>query len=109
MRPSKYCEHFRPWLGTSRGELNEVCVDEQHHTATRCTACIDVINQHGNNIYRHWKARIKEVGNDRILEPELWGYYTLEQAKAHFGLDEADVEWYTIDDMNEEGGNNAND
>ena len=61
-------------------------------------------------VYRHWRATIKEVGNDHILTPELWGYYDLQQAKRFFGLDEADVEWYKIEDVNEKkGGNDEND
>lgn len=51
-------------------------------------------------VYSHWRATIKEVGNDHILTPELWGYYDLQQAKRFFGLDEADVEWYKIEDYN---------
>ncbi len=64
----------------------------------------DLLKNQDAPVYHQWRARIKEVGNDTILEPELWGYSTLEQAKAFFGLDEADVEWYTIEDMNEKGG-----
>lgn len=64
----------------------------------------DLLKNQDTPVYHQWRARIKEVGNDTILEPELWGYSTLEQAKAFFGLDEADVEWYTIEDVNEKKG-----
>lgn len=41
MRPKKYCQHFFPWLGTSRGEYNDMCVDKEKRTSKPCDACID--------------------------------------------------------------------
>lgn len=51
---------------------------------------------------RHWKVTIKEVGNPRLLTPELVGDYELEDVRKHFGLDDRDVEWYTITEITKE-------
>lgn len=48
--------------------------------------------------YKRWKVRVKEVGNDSILTPEVWGYYTKEQVIDFLGLDKPDVEWYKIEE-----------
>ena len=51
---------------------------------------------------RHWKVVIKEVCNPVLLTPELVGDYELEDVRKHFGLDEQDVEWYTITEITKE-------
>lgn len=51
---------------------------------------------------RHWKVVIKEVGNSVLLTPELVGDYELEDVRKHFGLDEQDVEWFTITEVTKE-------
>lgn len=51
---------------------------------------------------RHWKVVIKEVCNSVLLTPELVGDYELEDVRKHFGLDERDVEWYTITEITKE-------
>lgn len=51
--------------------------------------------------YRNWKVTIKEVGGD-VLTPELHGPYDLEDVKKHFGLEEPDVEWYSIEEIKNE-------
>jgi len=43
-----------------------------------------------------WKVRLKEVGNDHILEPSLIGDFDREYVVKWFGLEEADVEWYEL-------------
>ena len=45
---------------------------------------------------------IKEVCNPVLLTPELVGDYELEDVRKHFGLDEQDVEWYTITEITKE-------
>lgn len=49
--------------------------------------------------YKRWKVRVKEVGNDNILTPEVWGYYTKEQVIEFLGLDKPDVEWYEMEEV----------
>lgn len=46
--------------------------------------------------YRHYRADIKEVGNDTILHPEHLGYKTVEQLEEFWGVHNDDVEWYQI-------------
>ena len=52
--------------------------------------------------YRKWKVAIKEVGRELPIHTELHGPYDLDDVKEHFGLEEPDVEWYTINEK--EGG-----
>ena len=49
--------------------------------------------------YKRWKVTCKEVGNDSILTPEVWGYYTEEDVIKHLGLDKDGIEWYKIEDL----------
>lgn len=49
--------------------------------------------------YKRWKVRVKEVGNDNILTPEVWGYYTKEQVIEFLGLNKPDVEWYEMEEV----------
>lgn len=49
--------------------------------------------------YRRFKARIKEKGNDTILTPEHWGYVTEEDCVKFWGLNNPDVEWYEIEEI----------
>ena len=30
------CKYYRPWQGTSRGEINDVCVDDEKRTMQKC-------------------------------------------------------------------------
>lgn len=48
--------------------------------------------------YRHWKVTVKEYGKDNLLHPSVSGNYTEEQVIAFLGLNEPDVEWYTIEE-----------
>ena len=45
---------------------------------------------------------MKEKGNDTILTPEVWGEKTKEDVIAFFGLENEDVEWYQIIDLDDE-------
>lgn len=54
-----------------------------------------------SNPYRNWKVTMKEVGGD-VLTPELHGPYDLEDVKKQFGLEEPDVDWYTINEIKNE-------
>ena len=40
MRPSKYCPLFLPWIGTNRGESEDVCLDKEKRTIKPCDNCI---------------------------------------------------------------------
>lgn len=51
-----------------------------------------------NMEYKRWKVTLKEVGNDTILTPEVWGYCTEEDVIEKLGLRNQDVEWYRIED-----------
>ena len=33
---SKHCKYFLPWITTSHGEINTVCVDNEKRTSKRC-------------------------------------------------------------------------
>ena len=35
-RPNFNCKYYRPWLGTSRGEINDACVDDEKRVSARC-------------------------------------------------------------------------
>lgn len=41
MRPSRYCPKFLPWIGTDRGEIDDVCFDEARRFTKPCDGCID--------------------------------------------------------------------
>ena len=43
-----------------------------------------------------WKVRLKEVGNDHILEPSLVKDCDRNYVIKWFGLDQPDIEWYEI-------------
>lgn len=30
------CKYYRPWQDTSRGEINDVCVDDEKRTMQKC-------------------------------------------------------------------------
>lgn len=49
--------------------------------------------------YKRWKVTVKEVGNDTILTPEVWGDKTEEDVIEQLGLRNQDVEWYRIEDL----------
>lgn len=46
MRPKLYCPKFQPWCGTSKGEIDEACVDNEKRTIKRCDGCIDKQNDY---------------------------------------------------------------
>ena len=46
--------------------------------------------------YHHYRADIKEVGNDTIIHQEYLGYKTVEQLEEFFGVHNDNVEWYRI-------------
>lgn len=52
--------------------------------------------------YKRWRVKMKEKGNDTILTPEVWGEKTKEDVIAFFGLENEDVEWYQIIDLDDE-------
>ncbi len=58
--------------------------------------------------YKRWRAHVKEKGNDSILKPEVWGVKTKEDVIKFLGLDNDDVEWYEIMDLDEEEKDNRN-
>lgn len=45
---------------------------------------------------------MKEKGNDTILTPEVCGEKTKEDVIAFLGLENEDVEWYQIIDLDDE-------
>lgn len=51
--------------------------------------------------YRKWKVTMKEVGGE-VLTPELHGPFDIDDVKDHFGLEEPDVEWYSIEEIKNE-------
>ena len=60
-----------------------------------------------NKYYKRWKITCKKVGNDNILTYNVWGYLTKEDVIEYLGLDEEDIEWYKIEDLDaikEKGG-----
>lgn len=56
MRPSKYCPKFLPWIGTNRGEIDDVCIDEVERTTKKCNDCIG-----------HPERKEEEKNNEEIL------------------------------------------
>ena len=49
-----------------------------------------------------YKVVIKEVGNDYTMHRTITTNGDLEYVKNHFGLEDADIEWYTIEKGKEE-------
>ena len=47
-------------------------------------------------LYRHYRADIKEKGNDTILHPEHLGYKTRKELEEFWGVHNDDVEWFKI-------------
>ena len=47
---------------------------------------------------RHWKVSIKET-SVAVLHTEMHGPFDLEDVRAHFGCEEPDVIWYTIEEI----------
>ena len=33
---NELCKHYRPWVGTNKGEINCACVDEEKRIITTC-------------------------------------------------------------------------
>lgn len=56
-----------------------------------------------NKPYREWEITIKEVGRELPIHTKRNGYYDLDDIRDYFGLEEPDVEWYTINEK--KGGN----
>ena len=52
--------------------------------------------------YRHFEARIKEVGNDHILTPSYSGCVDKAFLIKFWGLDAPDIEWYEINEVTNE-------
>lgn len=55
-----------------------------------------------NNIMekrRHFKIRAKERTTGQIVTPEFIGYKSQNEVIAFFGLEEPDIEWYTITEV----------
>ena len=50
--------------------------------------------------YRKWKVTIKEVARELPIHTELYGPWELDEVRDHFGLEEPDVDWYTINEIN---------
>lgn len=46
---------------------------------------------------KHWTVTTKEVGNPKPVVTRLDGDYELEDVRDFLGLEEPDVEWYTIE------------
>lgn len=44
-----------------------------------------------------YKVTIKEVNNDHVLHTSITTDQYLDYVRRHFGLEEPDVEWYTIE------------
>lgn len=51
---------------------------------------------------KHFKIRAKERPTGKIVTPEFIGYKTRDEVIAFFGLEEPDIEWYTITEITEE-------
>ena len=51
---------------------------------------------------RHWRVTVKKVGSNELINHELNGEYELHEVRQHFGLDEQGIEWYTIEDEDED-------
>lgn len=51
------------------------------------------MDKHGNI---HYTVRIKEKNSDHVIETEAVGRWTRKKIIAFYGLEEPDVEWYTL-------------
>lgn len=49
--------------------------------------------------YKQWEITWKEVGDDNIYTYNVWAFLTKEDVIKYFDLDEEDVEWYKIEDL----------
>ena len=49
-----------------------------------------------------YKVTIKEANNDHVLHTSITTDQDLDYVCSHFGLEEPDVEWYTIEKENEQ-------
>jgi hypothetical protein len=102
------CKYYRPWQDTSRGEINDVCVDEEKRTMQKCDwsykdGYCHLIKKGGDKPYRKWQVTVKEV-DGRVTTPIIVGAYTLEEVRAFFGLDKPGAcQWYKIEEV-EKGG-----
>ncbi len=54
------------------------------------------------NRRRHFKIRAKERTTGHIVTPEFIGYKTRNEVIAFSGLEEPDIEWYTITETTED-------
>ena len=48
MRPKQYCPKFQSWCGTSKGEVDEACVDHGGRRIKKSDACIDKQKDYGD-------------------------------------------------------------
>ena len=46
---------------------------------------------------KHYNVRIKEVDNPSIIHTSISTEGDMAYVRTHFGLEDPDVEWYTID------------
>lgn len=52
---------------------------------------------------KYWQATIKEIGNDHLLTPKLYNEDATRQYCIKFwGLNEPDIEWYTLEQCDDE-------
>ena len=57
---------------------------------------------------KHFKIRTKERTTGQIVTPEYVGNKTREQVIEFFGLEEPDIEWYEISEVEIDPKNNDN-
>lgn len=50
---------------------------------------------------RHFKIRAKERASGQIVTPEFIGYKTQAEVIEFFGLEDPDIEWYEITEVEE--------
>ena len=51
--------------------------------------------------YRHWRVTIKERWMINPMHTELRGPYDKADVIKHYGLEQPDVEWYTLTEVKE--------
>lgn len=51
--------------------------------------------------YNHWRVTIKEKAMKYPITTELHGNYDEKDVVEFYGLEEPDVEWYTIEELND--------
>lgn len=51
---------------------------------------------------RKWRVTVKKVARELPIHTELYGPWELDEVRDHFGLEEPDVEWYSIEEIKNE-------